>query len=174
MKTIEYRTRTDKLEQWGAGPWVDEPDKKQWPDASTDMPCLIVRSRRGALCGYVGVPPGHPAHGAHYDSVDPHPDNVELTFSESCDPKGESEPEHHICHIVEPGEPDDVWWLGFDCAHYDDYVPGMDVGCDDRSSYKEIAYVEEQCAALAHHMKHRFRVGIIAMIRRIFTRGSGS
>jgi hypothetical protein len=63
--TIEYRT-TDKTE-WGAGPWQDEPDKRQWTDAVTGLPCLIVRGPIGALCGYVGVSSDHPLHGREYD-----------------------------------------------------------------------------------------------------------
>jgi hypothetical protein len=38
MDTIEYRT-IDKS-QWGPGPWQDEPDKKQWQDEATGLPCL--------------------------------------------------------------------------------------------------------------------------------------
>jgi hypothetical protein len=38
-----------------------EPDKVQWRDQVTGLTCLIVRvNPGGALCGYVGVPPGHP------------------------------------------------------------------------------------------------------------------
>ena len=46
METIDYRT-VDKT-TWGAGPWQDEPDKKQWRD-ETGFPCLIVRNNGGAL-----------------------------------------------------------------------------------------------------------------------------
>lgn len=61
METIEYRT-VDKS-KWGDGPWQDEPDKKQWRDPETGLPCLIVRGPGGALCGYVGVPANSPAFG---------------------------------------------------------------------------------------------------------------
>lgn len=64
METKEYRT-FDKS-AWPRGPWDDEPDKKQWQDGVTGLPCLIVRNRVGALCGYVGVPKSHPAHGMDY------------------------------------------------------------------------------------------------------------
>lgn len=47
-------------ESWGQGPWVSEPDKVQWLDEASGLPCLIVRGPMGALCGYVGVPEGHP------------------------------------------------------------------------------------------------------------------
>lgn len=64
METIEYRT-VDKSD-WADGPWKNEPDKRQWQDPETGLPCLIVRGPAGALCGYVGVPKGHPWHGMGY------------------------------------------------------------------------------------------------------------
>ena len=65
METLEYRT-VDKS-SWGLGPWMNEPDKKQWQDAETGYPCLIVRNNGGALCGYVGVPESHPLYGVEYN-----------------------------------------------------------------------------------------------------------
>jgi hypothetical protein len=62
---IEYSEIVDKSE-WARGPWDTEPDKAQWQDRATGLPCLIVRSRIGALFGYVGVLPGHPLHGVEY------------------------------------------------------------------------------------------------------------
>ena len=63
MQTIEYKT-IDKSD-WPRGCWDDEPDKRQWRDHATGYPCLIVRAGRllGHLCGYAGVPSGHPCHG---------------------------------------------------------------------------------------------------------------
>ena len=60
----EYHTipREEKL-LWGDGAWVDEPDKAQWRDEATGLPCLLVRNQAGALCGYVGVYPQHPYWG---------------------------------------------------------------------------------------------------------------
>jgi hypothetical protein len=65
MQTIEYRGHVNK-EDFPAGPWMGEPDKKQWPDPATKLPCLIVRNAMGALCGYVGVTEGHPLYGKKY------------------------------------------------------------------------------------------------------------
>lgn len=66
MQRIEYSNVYDKT-NWGAGDWQKEPDKVQWQDEETGLPCLIVRGPTGALCGYVGVPQGHPAYGLSYD-----------------------------------------------------------------------------------------------------------
>lgn len=65
------------------GPWTNEPDKAQWIDEATGLDCLIVRNRMGALCGYVGVPEGHPAHRQDYDNVDADAHGG-LTFAGGC------------------------------------------------------------------------------------------
>jgi hypothetical protein len=54
-------TFVDKLD-WGAGPWVTEPDKVLWQDEATGYWCLANRNWRvsGSWCGYVAVPPSHP------------------------------------------------------------------------------------------------------------------
>lgn len=101
---------------WGPGPWRHEPDRVEW-QTDTDYPALALRSSvTGSWCGYIAVPPGHPWHGREHDELD-----VEvhggLTYSGGC--VGE------ICHVTVPGEPDDVWWLGFDCAHVLDHCPAL-------------------------------------------------
>lgn len=113
-----------------AGPWDEEPDKAQWVDEATGLDCLIVRNQVGALCGYVGLPPGHPLHGASalysgrrresaLNDLDVHGG---ITFANSCQ-GDEDDPSRGICHVPEPGRPRDVWWLGFDCAHAFDLTP---------------------------------------------------
>lgn len=120
METIEYRTR-DKS-NWGDGPWQTEPDKAQWPDPATGLPCLITRAHHGALCGYVGVPQGHPYYGLNYSNVSLTAHGG-LTFASACDP--DAPEDIGVCHRPGPGEPDHVWWFGFDCAHAWDHSPGM-------------------------------------------------
>lgn len=150
--TIEYHT-TDKI-AWGEGPWQSEPDKRQWADAATGLPCLIVRGPFGALCGYVGVPQDHPLHGIDYDATGPQYFDVHggLTFADGCG-HGD-DPAQGICHIPGPGEPDTVWWFGFDCAHYHDLAPsirGWRLSVGDYP-YRDLAYVTEQVAALARQL----------------------
>lgn len=147
MKTIEY-TFKDKS-RWGEGPWQQEPDKKQWRDEATGLPCLIVRGPHGALCGYAGVPAGHPFFGVSYHDV-PAEVHGGLTFADHCRPgKGE----HGICHAVEEGEDDRVWWLGFDCAHAWDHTPGTCSRApfleEATGEYRDWAYVEDQVRLLA-------------------------
>ncbi len=147
---IEYRT-VDKS-SWGPGPWQDEPDKRQWKDQATGLPCLIVRGPVGALCGYVGVPPGHPLHGQGYDEagLDCHGG---LTYAAGC--SSAKNPETGVCHIPDPGEPDHVWWFGFDCAHFSDLTPGLDSKYrfnQSGQSYRDIGYVTAECTSLAKQL----------------------
>jgi hypothetical protein len=157
METIEYRTYDKST--WGAGPWQDEPDKIQYPDPVTGLPCLIVRNPMGALCGYVGVSEGHP----HYKREGYDFDlgvHGGITFTDMCRP-GEDEA-HGVCHTPGPGEPDHVWWLGFDCAHHMDFVPKMalalkslpgDHSWMEGDIYRDISYVKTQIASLAQQLK---------------------
>lgn len=101
--------RTD----WGPGPWDGEPDRLDFEHAG--LPCLLRRGPVGAWCGYAGVPPGHPLHGVGYDEAPALEVHWGLTFAGGC--------EGTICHVPKPGEPDNVWWLGWDCAHAGDYAP---------------------------------------------------
>lgn len=148
MKTLEWTT-VDKR-AWGDGPWQNEPDKRQWQDEETGLPCLIHRGPSGALCGYVGVPVGHSAYKAEYDALDVSVHGG-LTFYGQCQPNATEE--SGICHTVEPGEPSIVWWLGFDCAHAGDVMPaykkytGIPGG-----KYRDITYVTSECKSLAKQL----------------------
>lgn len=157
MKTLEYHT-IDKA-TWPRGVWDDEPDKKQWQDVATGLPCLAVRNRFcGDWCGYVGVAPKHPFFGKRYDDVALEEIAVHggLTFAGPCSDGPEATA---ICHLPEAGEPDLVYWLGFDCAHCDDLRPAA----DSRGSvlgwqlyadtvYRPLSYVETQCRLLAEQL----------------------
>lgn len=156
MKTIEYRT-IDKS-KWERGPWDDEPDKVQWQDPETGLPCLIVRNSVGALCGYVGIAPDHPLHGKGYDDADDAGVNVHggLSFAAAC---REGAEDRGICHLPEPGEPDAVWWFGFDCAHAFDMSPNIfrrgsyPSSLRSTETYRDRAYVENECRSLARQLK---------------------
>lgn len=144
--------------KWSRGPWDDEPDKKQWIDEATGLPCLVVRSPLGHLCGYVGVSNGHPLFEKSYWDAD-----VDVhggpTYSDHCG--------GDICHLVEDGDDDNVWWIGFDCAHSGDASPWRDdmfrslskftdllsgVRSFGTEAYRSFAYVERECKSLASQL----------------------
>jgi hypothetical protein len=103
--------------KWTPGPWDSEDDKYEWRHLG--FPCLIVRGAMGALCGYVGVAVGHPWHG-HTIS-----DDVIEGIGCHGGPSYAGECHGDICHTPRAGE-SEVWWIGFDCAHGGDFMPGMD------------------------------------------------
>lgn len=128
--------------------WKDEPDHVEFEYRG--FPCIIHRvPSHGALCGYAGLKPGHKYHGKDYDSIE-----VEvhggLTYSDKC--QGE------ICHKAKSGEPEDIWWIGFDCMHSGDYLPGfakyrklMTWG-DEPLVYRDIPFVRKQIEQLVDQL----------------------
>lgn len=139
---------------WGDGAWQTEPDR--WEGRHKGVALLAHRNSPGGnWCGYAAVPPGHPWHGKGYDAVEADVHGG-LTYSDAC--------QGHICHVPRPGEPDDVWWLGFDCHHGGDMAPGMEAsmrlcsfGLDfDRmfagNVYRDLAYVQRECRRLARQI----------------------
>lgn len=172
MDTIEYRT-IDKS-AWPRGERDDEPDKVQWPDEATGLPCLAVRHPElGHWCGYVGVAPGHPLYGIDYgEPIDPaerarcaeedgtsawefdRPESVldahgGITFAGKC--TDGADPSRHVCHIAAPGEPDHVWWFGFDCMHYGDLSPTHGL-ISAGEAYRSLSYVRREVARLARQI----------------------
>jgi hypothetical protein len=103
----------------------------------------------GNWCGYVAVPPSHPDHDADYSDV---PVDVHggLTYGARCD----GDEEDGICHVPHGGEPADVFWLGFDCAHYSDLVPEVEAyGVKDpTATYRDLDYVRAETNGLAEQL----------------------
>lgn len=166
MEKMEWRF-VDKSE-WGEGEWLNEPDKLQWTDEATGLPCLIHRGPSGALCGYVGVDANHPWFQVGYS--DPFDKSVSednkwdaerpecridvhggLTFSDMC--HGQAENGRGICHVPSEGEPDHVWWFGFDCAHSGDWCPAYEhkYGWNE-GGYRDLAYVKREVERLARQL----------------------
>lgn len=169
---IEREFRFIDKSGWGDGPLLYEPDKVQWTDEASGLPCLAVRTPwSGNLCGYVGVAEGHPAFGLGYDEADKlAPDDEDgypwlrvhggLTFADACQ---EGSEDTGICHVPQPGQPEHVWWLGFDCAHCDDLSPATFATAGERYrramllnpryAYRTLEYVQSECAALALQLR---------------------
>ena len=150
MERIERKYRTDLP----PGPWNNEPDKVQWPDPRTGLACMVRRGPMGNWCGYVGVPDTHPWHGRHYEDA-PVEVHGGLTYAALCD----SDEETGICHVAGPGEPEPLWWFGFDCGHSWDLIPRFtapdiadrfgDPLITQRGAYRDVAYVTAEVENLA-------------------------
>lgn len=153
--TVEIFYLPDRYnkDEWPAGPWTDEPDKLTWVDEVTDLDCMVHRGPAGALCGYVGVPKDHPWFGKDYEQVEPYPEvHGSLTFANRC-VETKTDDGHGICHVPQPGRSDEVWWLGFDCAHLYDIAPRHDFKyggpIESQASYKDMRYVVGEVEQLA-------------------------
>jgi hypothetical protein len=145
--------KVERKDWWPEGPWMTEPDKVNWR-TKAGLPGMIVRSQSGNLCGYVAVPKGHPAYRADMSDERLYDLSVHggVTYASAC--KGS------ICHVPEPGEPDDVWWIGFDCAHSGDWRPSAAAPyLGDLASmpsaweeYRDIHYVTREVEHLARQL----------------------
>jgi hypothetical protein len=132
---------------WRPGPWDGEPNRMDWRHAG--LPCFALRNRLGVWCGYVGVPRGHALFGLTYDEVDVRVHGG-LTYASRC--------EAPICHVPQPGESDEIWWFGFDCAHGGDLIPGMQAVMGNLQAfrgdiYRDLAYVKAETDQLADQLK---------------------
>lgn len=156
MKNIQYNT-IDKS-AWPRGEWDNEPDKAQFIDEATGLPCLIVRvDWSGHLCGYVGVSEGHPTFEKDLSRWDDGLPSLEvhggITFGDFCqETKSEC---RGVCHKVEEGENDRVWWHGFDCHHSGDWGPALEqrLGYGGYARYRNFDYVKGECQSLARQLK---------------------
>jgi len=154
-------SRVDRTD-WGPGEWDGEPDKMQWADPATGLVCLAKRNAHGGnWCGYVGVDATHPWHGKGYNDLPDYGPEVHggLTFADKCQ---QGPPEQTICHIPEPGQPEHLWWFGFDCHHGYDMAPdstaywrkaGKLELIDADEQYRSLRYVRGQCEALARQIR---------------------
>ncbi len=152
MKTSQ--TIDGKAEKFGLGPWVEEPDRVEWQHGG--FACLMVRQPvPGHWCGYVGVEPGHPWHGKDWDHIDARVHGG-ITYAREC--------EGDVCHVPEPGKPEHLWWIGFDCAHCDDLRPGdarLGYSLLTRgATYKTRAYVQLETRTLAEQARAAARASL--------------
>lgn len=133
--------------------WLTEPDRLEFE--SHGFPCLIRRTPAKILCGYVAVPPSHPLHGKSW--ID---DDLDLSAHGGLNFSGECEGD--ICHVPNPGEPDNVWWFGFDGGHAFDYIPAMAEQMPNSTyerifgnteQYRDIEYMKNECIGLAKQLR---------------------
>lgn len=101
-------------------PWQTEPDRVELEFEG--YPCLVIRNPSvGNLCGYVGIPEGHPLFGEHYDIPD-----VEVHGGLTYGDEGMGEEHDHQPYYKPMRDKNGkrLYWYGFDCAHSGDYCPG--------------------------------------------------
>lgn len=124
------------------------------------LKCVVVMRDMGHRCGYVGVNKDHPLYGAFYDDETISNLDVHGGITYSSDGSGQ--------YPIES----DLWWFGFDCAHYMDlndhgaalkYFPHLREQILFRKQIDErykidgafvrtIKYIKEQCKILAEQL----------------------
>lgn len=102
--------------------------------------CMIRKIPLGVYCGYVGVTEEHPYYGQ---------DIMGGLFGFL----GEGELRVHggVTYCDKMPE-SDHWWIGFDCAHFGDYVPGLGSIADD-GVFRDIPYVKREITRLVEQIK---------------------
>lgn len=126
------------------GPWQDEPDEVVW--FHEGLPCFITRNGFGNWRGYVGVDESHPYYG-HDDETE-----IELnvhggvTFASRCDFRG-------AYFASELNEHGDLFWIGFDCQHYNDLSPlWSEHPANPNAVYRDLEYVVAETNRLAEQL----------------------
>jgi len=144
-----------KLEWFGEGPWVDEPDLLEFTHNGIECRIIRVISKDGPnhvfgghLCGYICLPKESKYYGKAYDDI-PIEVHGGLTFGQNGD----------------VGQ-----WIGFDCAHSVDVVPSMIKNKNEiidkcikdyphlaksrifEDSYKQIYFVIQECKSMADQL----------------------
>jgi hypothetical protein len=108
---------------WGAGPWQMEPDQLEFEYKG--FKCELKRNHVGCWCGYVGIPKDNPIL-ADIDDINDEDymnmdyDNIPLDVHGGLT----------YGKLVE-----DLYWVGFDCAHLGDYWPKS---LEDRARMNEV------------------------------------
>jgi len=147
-------TRHIDRTNWPPGPWDSEPDRIEWRDEATGLPCVIIRPNNdGHLCGYVGVPIWHMFYGKHCDDIGFDDDEYTGPY------RGVTYAKHgnaHVRHTQLTNEPDRFWWLGFSCDGWGDGQPGRPIDPEfgmslDRvqRQYRTVPQVREDCTKFA-------------------------
>lgn len=153
-------------------PWLNEPDDLAFE--ASGLQCKIRRNGLKALCGYVGVPQGHPLYGKHYsDDVIPPPGllerpvDIDKVGAINVLIHGLRKPEdegYSLAILIDvhggltfSGRMEDdqsLWWFGFDCSHAGDLVPGMQLDSlfNTEVVYRDINYVTAECESLAKQL----------------------
>lgn len=138
-------TKELKLEHWGPGEWVDEPDYLEFEH--NGIKCKILRTVSwdgfkgdylfgGYLCGYICIQKDHSFYEKHYDDIDLECHGG-LTFSGIAD--------------------DGSYWIGFDCAHSMDLVPSTERFMQNsREHQEEIKKIKEQLKNSSHDFSYFF------------------
>jgi len=174
--------------------WEHEPDRVEWEYCG--FKCLILRSgEMKHLCGYVGLPKWHPYYGKDYNECllgcggevsDFPPMKKRDIYNWNCTYEKDHPSLEKLIRVhggltfSQQGDGErwdkDLWWLGFDCAHAWDLIPGMYekyggvlpekfMHLERDEVYRNIEYLTEEVKHLAEQLT------ITAIAERAFENG---
>lgn len=173
LRRWKPRKTIDKS-KWDDGEWQAEPDTLYYQTAEGFQAVILRTSHSGVLCGYVGVPQGHPWWRKQYhDVVTPTAEQLQqpidtdkisvfAVFVEAL--SGRDDDSARIDCLVHVhggltysdrgwpslGEDPRLWFFGFDCAHAGDYNPAYDYKYGwGEGQYRNLDYVKSEIAALS-------------------------
>lgn len=144
---------------------------------------VVIMASMGHRCGYVGVPKGHPLHGASYS--DPHP-ALDFPADETIGKRGvipllcgNGRASPDVVFDVHGGityaggndkypVDSDLWWFGYDCSHAGDAPsPSAVADCVKRMGemfypspdevHRSLGYCASECESLAAQLVSRVR-----------------
>lgn len=151
MQYIEYK-HLDRS-NWREGPWDNEPDKIQFQCPITGYRCLVVRGRKGHLCGYVAVECTHPLYEVDYCNDENHSvaglkvhggvTYTEYTYDDPDQSKSVQVYDPNYTHWR------NLWWIGFDCNHSTDMSPCKSTYTSGEGIYRDVGYVVRELQFLA-------------------------
>ena len=123
--------------------WMQEPNREEWEHQG--YMCQIVRHpQAGHLCGYVGIPEGHPWFKKDYSDIDA---DVHGGLTYAAYGHDESESDKGYYKQLTDSKGRKLWWIGFDCNHYGDMAPyGVSIF---EGNYRNMFYVHGQTNRLA-------------------------
>lgn len=128
------------------------------------LDCKVVLTGMGHHCGYVAVPPSHPWFGRGYTDKVSVPDEIVsrsidvekvglINMICASDTQSADALEIVLAIDVHGGltfaardKGRDLWWFGFDCAHYGD---GRHIG---ETDWRDLDYAAAECRSLAEQL----------------------
>jgi len=125
--------------------FVIEAEGLQYEFKEQGFRCVIMRGPMLQWNGYVGIPENHPLYGYNY-----------FQKREEGAPEELLEVHGGITYSADslPGFLlDGLWYFGFDCGHYCDYLPLILLTDRNLTDYKTRSFVEAETRRLARQLK---------------------
>lgn len=122
------------------GPWKAEPDFVFWYDQNNNPLCISRLPFLGTFCGYIGCDKNSYYYKKDYDQIDLET-HYGLTYS-GFEPA-------LILNNLDLNLQQEFWWLGFDCVHWNDVKPMMEVyfqmqlKSNQQETYRNIFYIKD-------------------------------